>query len=236
MYRLTLALAVAAGCFVQRPLPAAVISRDWKTPGDGLLTYDDVNKREWLDLSQTVLSQFPGATREDKFQYVVSQLPPGGLFGGFSVAKSNDVSALAVSAGINISVPTSPANVIPVLELGALFSFTIDTSSPTGTKVMAGLLDEFDPPPSSRRTGAVFAVEFAATPDRAGLQIHGDSDILFNPLPAVYLVRSVPEPTTFLASLLGWAGFPFLRRSRTRRLQPRESNLSRERKGDGRAL
>ena len=29
---------------------AAVFERDWKTPGDGLLTYDDVNRREWLDL------------------------------------------------------------------------------------------------------------------------------------------------------------------------------------------
>ena len=30
---------------------AAVFERDWLAPGDGLLTYDDVNKREWLDLS-----------------------------------------------------------------------------------------------------------------------------------------------------------------------------------------
>jgi hypothetical protein len=35
-----------------------VISRGWKTPRDGLLTYDDVNRREWLDLTESVLSQF----------------------------------------------------------------------------------------------------------------------------------------------------------------------------------
>lgn len=42
------------------PLFAAVIERDWQTPGDGLLTYDNVSQPEWLDLSQTLLSQFPG--------------------------------------------------------------------------------------------------------------------------------------------------------------------------------
>jgi hypothetical protein len=40
-------------------LLAGVFSRDWKTPGDGLLTYDDVNQREWLDLSVSRLDQFP---------------------------------------------------------------------------------------------------------------------------------------------------------------------------------
>ena len=37
-------------------LNAAVIERDWQTPGDGLLTFDTVNQREWLDLSETLLS------------------------------------------------------------------------------------------------------------------------------------------------------------------------------------
>ena len=39
---------------------AAAIERDWKTPGDGLLTYDDVSKRGWLDLTETQLFKFPG--------------------------------------------------------------------------------------------------------------------------------------------------------------------------------
>src|SRR5688500_17581151 len=83
---------------------AAVISRDWKTPGDGLLTFDTVNQREWLDLSQTILnSQFPGTNREARFSYVVSQTSAGGLFQGFAVAKSQDVRNLAASAGIDVS-------------------------------------------------------------------------------------------------------------------------------------
>ena len=36
----------------------AVFERDWKTPGDGLLTYDDVNRRVWLDLPFTI-EMFP---------------------------------------------------------------------------------------------------------------------------------------------------------------------------------
>jgi hypothetical protein len=102
MIRSLFVVAVVWGCVTLSAGRAAVISRDWKTPGDGLLTYDDVNQREWLDLSQTLLtSQFPGATQEDRYQYVASQTAPGGLFAGFSVAKSVDVIALAQSAGIN---------------------------------------------------------------------------------------------------------------------------------------
>lgn len=35
------------------PAGAGVVSRDLFEPGDGLLTYDDVNHREWLDFSVT---------------------------------------------------------------------------------------------------------------------------------------------------------------------------------------
>ena len=44
-------------CFVS-PVSAEVFERDWKAPGDGLLTHDDVNGREWLDLSVSRLINF----------------------------------------------------------------------------------------------------------------------------------------------------------------------------------
>jgi len=53
---------------------AAVSDRDWMAPGDGLLTYDDVNQREWLDLSETILEKFPGTAYEDRYETIVAKL------------------------------------------------------------------------------------------------------------------------------------------------------------------
>jgi hypothetical protein len=66
---------------------AAVFERDWQTPDDGLLTYDDVNRREWLDVSQSLLIQFPGSTLEQRYQSALAELAPGGMFEGFREEK-----------------------------------------------------------------------------------------------------------------------------------------------------
>jgi hypothetical protein len=49
-------IASAAALLLSQSSTAAVVAHDWKTPGDDLLTYDTVNKREWLDLPVTVLA------------------------------------------------------------------------------------------------------------------------------------------------------------------------------------
>jgi len=89
---------------VAAPTTAAVFERDWKAPGDGLLTYDDVNNREWLDLSQSIRAQFGGTTGEENFQNTIAQLEPGGLFEEFTWASADDVREFAVSAGIDITL------------------------------------------------------------------------------------------------------------------------------------
>lgn len=48
---LLLALSTLAICFA--PTQAALVERDFLVPGDGLLIYDTVNRREWLDLAVT---------------------------------------------------------------------------------------------------------------------------------------------------------------------------------------
>jgi len=53
----TLAALLALSCAPASQ--AAVFERDWKEPGDGLLTYDDVNQREWLDVPLSLLVHFP---------------------------------------------------------------------------------------------------------------------------------------------------------------------------------
>jgi len=56
-----------------------------------LLTYDDVNQKEWLDLTETT---------DFTLQELTNALSPGGPFSGFSIATSNEVYALAESAGV----------------------------------------------------------------------------------------------------------------------------------------
>lgn len=91
---------ISATCLLMSTqIHAAVIERDWKTPGDGLLTYDDVNKREWLDLTESRLLRFamPGDSLVDVYQAVVAETLPGGEYAGFSLAKNEDVLLLAES-------------------------------------------------------------------------------------------------------------------------------------------
>ncbi|MCA9232407.1 MAG: hypothetical protein KDA57_17290 [Planctomycetales bacterium] len=73
------------------PLRAAVIESDFLAPGDGLLTYDDVHHREWLDLTQTSLNSLI---------VIQTAMLPGGLYEGFSFATLKDVEELALSAGV----------------------------------------------------------------------------------------------------------------------------------------
>jgi hypothetical protein len=180
---------------------AAVFERDWKSPGDGLLTYDDVNRREWLDVSQTILSsQFPGEdpspwlTRENRYQYVVGQTLPRGLFEGFKVAKSPDVIGLAQSAGIDTSTLSVATNGAAALSLGQLLGFTfVGTSS----SIAIGLLDE---PPNDRFGATIRPGAFIASASNlAGLAID-QSHFQYPTPPGVMLYSVVPEPSS--ASLL----------------------------------
>jgi PEP-CTERM motif len=72
-------------------LHAGIIERDLESPGDGLLTYDTVNHREWLDLPET---------GQMRLADVLGQMEPGGRLEGFQFAMLGDVSELATSAGV----------------------------------------------------------------------------------------------------------------------------------------
>lgn len=76
MRHLTLLLATALAL----PATAGVVSRDLFEPGDGLLTYDEVNQREWLDFEATrqmtlleVLNSFYYLSRDQGFRFAESQ-------------------------------------------------------------------------------------------------------------------------------------------------------------------
>lgn len=51
MLRFALVIVLFAGLLPS--LCGGIVEHDFHVPGDGLLTYDDVHKREWLDLTET---------------------------------------------------------------------------------------------------------------------------------------------------------------------------------------
>jgi hypothetical protein len=191
---------------------AAVFERDWQTPGDGLLTFDDMNRREWLDLSETILEQFPGTDLEARYQSVVGELVAGGIFDGFSIAKSEDVIALAQSAGIDTGTDDFSINQDATMNLIGLLTPTV--ALPQGYVLSIGFLDELPAvpfPPGFRRLASIINFDppnMANTGD-AGIFLAVDSDGITPSTTGVMLFRSVvPEPPTdvlalFLIIILG---------------------------------
>ena len=196
------------------PIDAAVFERDWKMPGDGLLTYDDVNRREWLDLSQSELSQFPSPFLEP----ALAELAPGGRFEGFQWATGDDVIALAESAGIDTTHRISVMNGLPTKRLVDLL-----VGEPLVTPDFPLELASFiqGAPASGERSLAVFRVwQNPFTLDYEG----GVSvlPVLPNPIAAptyqfvgLMLFRPVPEPSSHILLATAWV----MLRARHRRRQ-----------------
>lgn len=184
---------------------AAVFERDWKTPGDGLLTYDDVSGREWLDLSVSLLSdQFPGVDREAKYQYVAGQTASDGLFAGFSIARREDVIALAQSAGIDTTSLDRSINFTPTRLLQELLSVTHYFPS-SDSRLAIGLINELSPPPPiTRRVSASFLdLPQSGGNGSTGLQISVSHTEFPAIPPGVMLYRTaVPEPHGFAQLLV----------------------------------
>ena len=179
---------------------AAVFERDWKTPGDGLLTYDDVNQREWLDLTESQLFKFPGNTLEERYQAVLAETAIDGLFEGFSVAASEEVRSLAESAGIDTSTLSFLVNAIPSDALIGHLSNTLSDSTPNARS------GGFVTPPSSLELASVWFVYNPNSRDKKSAGYRDLSGTLepkvgfFGPPPfvsssGVWLHRIIPEPS-----------------------------------------
>jgi PEP-CTERM motif len=184
---------------------AAVFERDWKSPGDGLLTYDDVNQREWLDLTETQLFKFPGITLEDRYQAVLSETMPGGQFAGFMAASNpSDIRLLGESAGIDTSTLGNPINGIPATNLINLLGVSIAGNFPESLGMLNGI---------DGRTG-----------ERGNMRVLNDGQnagMLFglgvDSRAGVWMYRQVPEPSAFLLFGLGFVGL-FIRCRRYRKV------------------
>jgi hypothetical protein len=165
---------------------AAVVERDWKTPGDGLLTYDDVNRREWLDLSVSRLDQFP----QPRLVNAIAEVTPGGLFEGFTWAKRDDVRAFAESAGIDTSTSDIGVNQFAVTSLIGLLG---PTSEGTSGLRSIGLINELQIQyPSLPNDGAAFLINYGGF---AGVFFNLPDDLLRPISNGLMLYRVVPEPS-----------------------------------------
>ena len=122
---LLLIIAALTHCATAEP---AVISMDLYQSGDGLLTYDTISHRQWLDLSQNYGQPIAN---------VEQSLEPGGHLYGFLFATPADVFALAASAGYLGTDAYSPQDFAIANELNDLLGqdFTyvtdVDNRSPT---------------------------------------------------------------------------------------------------------
>lgn len=171
-----------------------VFQRDWKIPGDGLLTFDNVNNREWLDLPL----QFD--LPEPRYENVTAELDPGGRFAGFVVANRNDVLALAVSAGIDVQATSFDVNGVAVGHLIDLLGAT--RSSEIGFKSSMALISDTFPFGTGQEHIAA-AFDYSPVDQRAKLGfIAGRSDGFPSAANPVYLVRQVPEPMSLWSNLI----------------------------------
>jgi hypothetical protein len=170
---------------------AAVFEHDWKTPADGLLTYDDVSQREWLDVTQSILEQFPGVTLEEKFQQAIVEIRPGGRFEGFRLPVVNDVLSLAGSAGINTTTSDFATNSVAVSRLIQLLGPTL--GSPPGYARTQGVLNSFAVHPPGIPFRGAMLLEYDP-PSRARFDPSTIND-LRPEYTGIMLYRIVPEPS-----------------------------------------
>jgi hypothetical protein len=127
---------------------AALIERDWLAPGDGLLTYDNVNGREWLDIPESLLSQF--GTDDDvdaAIDAALAETLPGGRFEGFALASREEFFELMESAGIDTTPPIFTDD-MSALSMQRLIELLGPLSTNPGMIRTGGVVNGviFDPP------------------------------------------------------------------------------------------
>jgi hypothetical protein len=127
---------------------AALISRDFHNPGDGLLTLDTSTNLLWLDLPVSQL--FTSGGSHGSFDFVSGQLGPAGTFQGFRYATPDQVNRLFGDAGLPVIPPpgsSAPgdnpgthASLAQVLNFIALFGQTDCLSPCSGAAGAFGIL------------------------------------------------------------------------------------------------
>jgi len=103
---------------------AEIISVDWQTTGDNLITYDTTSGLNWLDLTET---------NNLSYEYVSEQFGSGDQFDGFRYATPEEVINLWANFGIDLSS-------------GATWQLEgyIDLSVPDASYILGDTMNEYD--------------------------------------------------------------------------------------------
>ena len=80
---------------------AALVSTDWNSTGDNLITRDTTSGLDWLDLAETI---------NMSYETVNTQLGSGGAFEGFRFATSAEVVDLWANFGVNLAAGAATYN------------------------------------------------------------------------------------------------------------------------------
>ena len=112
---------------------AALISGDWMSTGDNLITHDTETGLEWLDLTET---------KKMNYNYISSQLGSGGEFEGFRYATKNEMDSLFLAFDLPLDaaahINSEPAGDPAILNFNSIMGETLDDSGVYGTYGIIG--------------------------------------------------------------------------------------------------
>jgi hypothetical protein len=154
----------------------ALVSSDWQTVGDNLITRDTTSGLDWLDLTQT---------GNRSYNDVSSQLGAGGQFAGFRYATQAEVTALFSQFGLPFGfTPMSNALHAGAQSFHAFFGTLVAFDTNLLAARSEGLYEPRSPTPGSHpRIGVLLTSTQGGTSTGA----HLDSDT--NAIYGSYLVR-----------------------------------------------
>jgi len=170
---------------------AAVVSVDWKTAGDNLVTRDTGSGLFWLDLTET---------NNMSYDYVKAELGSGGQFSGWRVATGLEVVGMFASFGIDLSngVPNQLPGLDPAVEIATNYLGNIVIESYPPSQYPYGVLGVTSDIISGfqLRMGAVQSIE---STNRTYYHSYGDPNnsygsYIAEPHTGTFLVRTSLPP------------------------------------------
>lgn len=206
---LRVARIVLAGTLVAGPASATLVSES-SSFGPDTSTLDTATGLHWLDLTQSV-----GFSHTE----ILQQVAPGGTFDGYRLATEQEISALFVDAGLDVSPGTLndfvPQNFDPAVALAALIGM-LGTNGNCGTGCSFSFTQGWTgSPPTIPNTFAAASIAWfdnSAGQDPSSpqapvgrVELEAGRTDFADPQNGAWLVQ-VPEPGTLLLLGAGLAG------------------------------